>query len=213
MNKLGFLEQTLPETAFWRKAWHKRYFVLRDETQDRSPCLRCTKRTSSSPRPRHHGAQAHPGPGAVRPHRIHLRLDALSLRPGHRLPGQVALILAAEGTSSAPGHGSWRWGSSRTRGTPAIANVPPSILPHLFCWMRGGRRRNKHVYRETCSLPQESSAALSVESTAATLLPEEYNDNDMDPQRIKSRKKKEASNERLDEPATKRHFITPQSHC
>ncbi|XP_035208374.1 uncharacterized protein LOC118182927 isoform X3 [Stegodyphus dumicola] len=55
-------------------------------------------------------------------------------------------------------------------------NPPPSLL------LDPGRRsnRNKSAYRETCSLPQESSAPLSVESTAATLLPEEYNDNDMD---------------------------------
>lgn len=58
---------------------------------------------------------------------------------------------------------------------------PPSLL------LDSGRRnnRNKGAYRETCSLPQESSGTLSVESTAAALLPEEYNDNDMDCKNMK----------------------------
>lgn len=60
---------------------------------------------------------------------------------------------------------------------PRTTFIPPPSL--LF---ESGRRnnRNKGAYRETCSLPQESSGTLSVESTAAALLPEEYNDNDMD---------------------------------
>lgn len=60
---------------------------------------------------------------------------------------------------------------------PRTTFIPP---PSLLLDSSRRSNRNKGAYRETCSLPQESSGTLSVESTAATLLPEEYNDNDMD---------------------------------
>ncbi|GIX98537.1 uncharacterized protein CDAR_501981 [Caerostris darwini] len=193
--------QTFTENLL--EAWHKRYFVLRDETQDRSPCLEMYEKDELFTAP-----LGITGPKLILDlgQCVHIGFTSDSTRFPYALvivcQGRSPLILAAEDELSAR---SWllALGLITHKGNAGHCqrtsfNPPPSLLLEA-----GGRRRNKHVYRETCSLPQESSAPLSVESTAATLLPEEYNDNDMDRQRTKSRKK-EASKNRLDEPATKK---------
>ncbi|XP_055949030.1 uncharacterized protein LOC129981979 [Argiope bruennichi] len=162
------------------QAWHKRYFVLRDETQDRSPCLEMYEKDELFTAP-----LGIAGPKLILDlgQCVHIGFTSDSSRFPYALvivcQGRSPLILAAEDELSAR---SWllALGLITHKGNAGQCqrtsfNPPPSLL------LEGsGRRRNKNVYRDTCSLPQESSAPLSVESTAATLLPEEYNDNDMD---------------------------------
>ncbi|GFT53758.1 uncharacterized protein NPIL_98541 [Nephila pilipes] len=162
-------------------AWHKRYFVLRDETQDRSPCLEMYEKDELFT-----ASLGIAGPKLILDlgQCVHIGFTSDSTRFPYALvivcQGRSPLILAAEDELSAR---SWllALGLITHKGNAGHCqrtsfNPPPSLLLEGS----GGRRWNKNVYRETCSLPQESSAPLSVESTAATLLPEEYNDNDMD---------------------------------
>ncbi|XP_015923663.1 insulin receptor substrate 1 isoform X2 [Parasteatoda tepidariorum] len=179
--KQGYLFVKRPPRKYLSKikAWHKRYFVLRDETQDRSPCLEMYEKDELFTAP-----LGIAGPKLILDlgQCVHIGFTSDSSRFPYALvivcQGRSPLILAAEDELSAR---SWllalglithKGNSTQCQKTSFIP--PPSLL------LERRTHRNKAAYRDTCSLPQESSAPLSVESTAATLLPEEYNDNDMD---------------------------------
>ncbi|KAG8174858.1 hypothetical protein JTE90_026884 [Oedothorax gibbosus] len=158
------------------RAWHKRYFVLRDETQDRSPCLEMYEKDELFTAPL----------GIAGPKLIldlgqcaHIGFTSDSTRFPYALvivcQGRSPLVIAAEDELSAR---SWllalglitHKGSAGHYQRTSI-NPPPSA--------EGARKRNKAAYRDTCSLPQESSSDMSADM-AISLLHEECNDNDMD---------------------------------
>ncbi|XP_054713590.1 uncharacterized protein LOC129223051 [Uloborus diversus] len=181
--KQGYLFVKRPPRRYFSKirAWHKRYLVLRDETQDRSPCLEMYEKDELLTAP-----LGLTGPKLILDlgQCVHIGFTSDSTRFPYALvivcQGRSPLLLAAEDELSAR---SWllALGLITHKGNsahcPRTTFIPPPSL--MFDNNRRGHR-SKSAFRDTCSLPQESSTSLSVESTAAMLLPEEYNDSDMD---------------------------------